>query len=366
MAIVMPEKASTDKGFTRGTHRRCSPAETWERIQSSFAKVGLTRNADITGLDRLGVPVTLALRPNSPTMANSTGKGLTREAALVSGAMEAMELFHAEHVGLPVVLASHDEMACRGAVLALNDLPLTRNAMFTHGGTEQWVSGPNLQGGDAVAVPYSMVALWDRSFVQQHFLASFQQGSNGLASGNDWAEAMVAALLEVIERDAVTSHHVAERQTGQPPPRVRLETIASPIVQELVERLSWAGVTPVLHDCRTDTAVPVFLCHLYDPYSPSVGVCAGYGAHLDPEIAMLRALTEAAQCRLVIIAGSRDDIFRRNLRLVRGTDAGKLLAELSLLPRRSMRANCHRRPPPPSPETLMSCLPSCRRLGCGR
>src|SRR5690348_11062521 len=100
----------TVKGFTRGTHRVCSPAETWERIKPHFLRAGLTRVADITGLDRVGIPVTLAYRPDSPTMANSTGKGLTLEAALVSGAMEAMELYHAEHVDLPVVRCSYEEM----------------------------------------------------------------------------------------------------------------------------------------------------------------------------------------------------------------------------------------------------------------
>src|SRR5436309_4237662 len=101
----------TAKGFTYGTHRSCSPAETWERIKPHFAKAGLTRVADITGLDRVGIPVTLAYRPDSPTMASSTGKGLTLEAALVSGAMEAMELYHAEHVEISVVRCSYEEMA---------------------------------------------------------------------------------------------------------------------------------------------------------------------------------------------------------------------------------------------------------------
>jgi ribosomal protein S12 methylthiotransferase accessory factor YcaO len=85
MTASPPDRS--DKGFTLGTHRACSPAETWERIRPHFAATGLTRNADITGLDRIGIPVTLAFRPDAPTMANSTGKGLTLEAALVSGAM---------------------------------------------------------------------------------------------------------------------------------------------------------------------------------------------------------------------------------------------------------------------------------------
>jgi ribosomal protein S12 methylthiotransferase accessory factor len=302
----------TVKGFTQGTHRICSPAETWERIKPHFLKAGLTRVADATGLDRVGIPVTLAFRPDSPTMANSTGKGLTLEAALVSGAMEAMELYHAEQVEIPVVRCSYEEMARCSVVPALEDLPLQRLSLFTPRTPECWVLGHDLLGGGEVAVPIDLVAMSNPVFKSVGHLLSFQMGSNGLASGNQLPEAIVAALLEVVERDAVTSYKVAEHQKG-PPPRVRLETVKAPLVQVLLERLEAAGVTPILYDCRVDTEVPVYLCHLYDAEFRQVGICMGYGAHLDPEIAMLRALTEAVQARVVIIAGSRDDIFRRRL-----------------------------------------------------
>jgi ribosomal protein S12 methylthiotransferase accessory factor len=52
-----------------------------------------------------------------------------------------------------------------------------------------------------------------------------------------------------------------------------------------------------------------------DLRDPSMGLYRGYGAHLDPSIAMIRALTEAAQARLLLIAGSRDDYFTRDQRL---------------------------------------------------
>lgn len=301
----------TAKGFTYGTHRSCAPAETWERITPHFAQAGLTRVADVTGLDRTGVPVTLAYRPDSPTMASSTGKGLTLEAALVSGAMEAMELYHAEHVEVPVVRASYEDMARRGGVPLLDELPFARYSLFTSRHPEQWVLGRDLLGGGEVAVPYSLVAMWDASFERPSNLQSFQAGSNGLASGNELSEAVVSALLELIERDAVTTHTLVRNRTGQPPPSIRLDTIKSPLVCGLIEQLRRAGLTPALHDCRVDTEVAVYLCHLYDETHREVGVCMGYGAHLDPEIAMLRALTEAVQSRVVIIAGSRDDLFRR-------------------------------------------------------
>lgn len=302
-----------EKGFTYGTHRSCPPAETWARIQPHFAKTGLTRVADITGLDRVGIPVTLAFRPDSPTMANSTGKGLTLEAALVSGAMEAMELYHAEHVELPVLRHTYEEMARRGTVLDVDDLALIRHSVFHVHAPDYWVYGPNLRGGDDIAVPLALVALWDPLLNESDYILSFQMGSNGLASGNHLPEAIISALLEVIERDAITSHTVADRSTRRPPPRVGLETIPSSLVQELLERLQQADITPILYDCGTDTAVPVYMCHLYDNVSRNMGIYGGYGAHLDPEIAILRAVTEAAQARAVVIAGSRDDIFRRDL-----------------------------------------------------
>ena len=34
----------------------------------------------------------------------------------------------------------------------------------------------------------------------------------------------------------------------------------------------------------------------------------GFGAHVDPEVALVRALTEAAQARLAKIHGARDDV----------------------------------------------------------
>jgi ribosomal protein S12 methylthiotransferase accessory factor len=49
---------------------------------------------------------------------------------------------------------------------------------------------------------------------------------------------------------------------------------------------------------------------VYDNVDRGVGVTKGSGSHLDPEIAILRAITEALQARLNFIAGSRDDIFR--------------------------------------------------------
>jgi ribosomal protein S12 methylthiotransferase accessory factor len=133
--------------------------------------------------------------------------------------------------------------------------------------------------------------------------------SNGLASGNHFLEAVSSALYELIERDAISCHDEAYTKVGYQAPRVRLETIEHSIVLELLERFKSADLVLILYDCTVDTDVPVYQAICYEQTGDLVGRSSGYGAHLDPEVAMLRALTEVAQSRAVVISGARDDIF---------------------------------------------------------
>jgi len=299
------------KRFWRGTQRSISPEETLERIRPCFPIAGITRLADITGLDRIGVPTALALRPNGRTLSNSTGKGFTLAAAMASGAMEAIELFHAEECALSSFRAPYEQLDGGYDRIAIEDLQLTRYAPFSVKWPYLWSLGWDLVSQQEVAVPVSLVNLGAGS-QNIYELFSFQITSNGLASGNNFLEAVNAALFEVIERDAVTSHKVRWDHTGQPPPVLQLETIEHPLVLELLERLRDSGIAPIIFDCTLDTGVPVYMAYLVDLVWRNIGVFKGYGAHLDPEIAMIRAVTEAVQSRAVYIAGSRDDLFRHN------------------------------------------------------
>ncbi len=78
------------------------PEVTWERIRPILRTLGITRVADVTGLDDVGIPVHQAIRPASHTLSVSQGKGVTHELARVSAAMEMIELAHAEVVDQPV------------------------------------------------------------------------------------------------------------------------------------------------------------------------------------------------------------------------------------------------------------------------
>ena len=309
------------KRFWRGTQRTISPEETLERIRPHFKRYDISRLPNITGLDRIGIHTTLAIRPNSPTLTVCSGKGFTLPAALASGAMEAIELFHAESPDLTTFSSSYDGLRGSCATIPLENLPLTRNSLFNTRWPYEWTLGWNIVDQTEVAVPSTVIEMNRNRRAGQ--LSAFQVTSNGLASGNDFCEAIAAALYEVIERDAVACHKLAWQRSGKPPPRVNLETVTYPLVLDLLERLRVADVRPVLYDCTVDTEVPVFMAFLYDNVTRNFGIFSGYGAHLDPEIALVRAITEAVQSRVVYIAGSRDDFFLHNFhRLKQGDHEG--------------------------------------------
>ena len=311
------------------------PAETLERIRPTFATAGLTRIANITGLDRVGIPVTIAVRPNSRTLAVSSGKGFTLEAARVSGAMEGLELFHAEEAELEEFLCSYAELPAPR--LHLDDFPITKYSLFNPEQRVRWTSGWDLMSQQEVAVPCSMIQM--NGTYRSGDLSMFQLSSNGLASGNNLLEAITHALFEAIERDAVACARAAAQVSGGQLPVVDPATIEHPLVLELLDRLAVAEIRAVIFDCTLDTDVPTYMAYLCDRALPKARIAGGFGAHLDPEIAMVRALTEAVQGRTVYIAGSRDDAFRHNYLLPRDNQSA---AAAFLRQEPSVDARCRR------------------------
>src|SRR5690349_5920121 len=82
--------------------RGVPPEETLERIRPLMPLAGITRVADVTWLDTIGIPVVMVVRPNARSLSVAQGKGLNIIAARVSGIMESLECFHAERVSGPV------------------------------------------------------------------------------------------------------------------------------------------------------------------------------------------------------------------------------------------------------------------------
>ena len=90
-----------------GTHRAATLDETWRRFAPAARKAGITRIADITGLDTLGVPVFAAIRPMGKSLSTQQGKGASADAARVSALMESLETYSAENIEAKTVRGSY-------------------------------------------------------------------------------------------------------------------------------------------------------------------------------------------------------------------------------------------------------------------
>src|SRR5678816_3436514 len=84
--------------LTEGTHRTASLDATWRRFAPAARIAGITRIADLTGLDTIGIPVFAAIRPMGKSLSTQQGKGTTALAAKISALMEALETWSAEHL----------------------------------------------------------------------------------------------------------------------------------------------------------------------------------------------------------------------------------------------------------------------------
>src|SRR5947209_4551762 len=73
-----------EKRFRAGTHRVATPEETLAWVLPKARQMGITRIANVTGLDVVGLPVVAVMRPNSKSIAVAQGKGLSLAAAKVS------------------------------------------------------------------------------------------------------------------------------------------------------------------------------------------------------------------------------------------------------------------------------------------
>lgn len=321
------------KVYKLGTHRSATPGQTLERIGPLLEDAGVTRLADATGLDRLGIPVIFAIRPNSAALAIEGGKGLDLTSATVSAAMEAIERSVADRAAPETFWASHSDLAGAGATATAEQLLLQRSSLFRTDHVDEWVWTEPLGGGDPLAMPACMVGLQPDRRGEEWL--HHQTGTNGLASGNDLTEAVLSGLYEVIERDAVACWTQAVSSGARSWSGMALETMRDPAVRELVERFHAAGLEVVVADATHDTGVPTYIAWSWEAAQRQVGVCRGYGAHLDPAVALARALAEVAQARLSLIAGARDDRFLSEWRNARRSDSEARLARLrSQVPQR--------------------------------
>jgi ribosomal protein S12 methylthiotransferase accessory factor len=313
--VLLPEAATALKSYTYGTHRFRSPEETFRLIRQHFTAIGITRVADVTGLDSIDIPVCVAVRPNSRSLAVSQGKGITPIHAKVSAAMESIELYHAEQIDLrDSVVATFTDMRERAMVCDPRALPLHPHTNYCDDLPIRWVKGYDIIAGVDTFVPYDLVhCVWVGSIDRP---PAFAASSTGLASGNHPLEAIFHAICEVIERHETYIWQLKTLLPTKNIERVALDSINSPMCRELLEKLHAANISVYIWNIASTFTIPCFGCALIETAPVSsflpVGVFHGFGCHLSKEIALIRAVTEAVQTRLTFISGARDDTYREH------------------------------------------------------
>jgi YcaO-like protein with predicted kinase domain len=299
---------TTAKQYRRGTHRIVEPARTVAHARGLSGPLGITRIANVTGLDCIGIPVTMVCRPNARSLAVSQGKGLDLDAARASGLMETIELYHAERITHPLKLASWNDLRFSHELIQVDGLPRISISAFTPHLSLLWIEGIDLMSSAPLWLPYELVHM-NYTLPFPSGSGCFVMSSNGLASGNHTLEAVSHGLCEVIERDAVTLFRL-RRVEDQDELRVDPGSVSDSDCRGLLERYEQAGVAVAIWDATSDVGIATYRCVILDrdpnPFR-QLGPVEGMGCHPVREVALLRALTEAAQGRLTLIAGSRDD-----------------------------------------------------------
>jgi ribosomal protein S12 methylthiotransferase accessory factor len=275
---------------------RKSPLNTLTDVKPYFDEVGITRVADITGMDRIGIPVYAAIRPDSKSLAVDSGKGLTKRQAKCSAVMEAIERWAQDAYVLKSV-APYSATYTQGRAYRF---PMIRGSVFDVELPHRWLEAKYYLSKDPVIVPYYHVKNYEKRLPLYEMC--WQSGTNGLAAGNISTEAILNGLYEIIERDAVTIWMA--KGAGR---RIDEETIDDDEVRRMNGLCLDAGVMPCVCEVTSDLGIPAYICIMVDTRS-DIAAYKGYGCNLDSNIAVQRAYCEAAQSRAVFLSGARDDM----------------------------------------------------------
>lgn len=296
--------------YFTGTHRVIAPSKTIEINENKLKVAGITRIADITDLDRIGLPIYTAIRPTAEDGAVSIygGKGITKDHAKASAMMEGFERYSAERQDIDeTIIASLSEIEEFGEYIdpkSLN-LPKEFEKKDISDLSLEWSKSIDLISNREYYIPTN--AIYHPYISKDDSQSLFKSNTNGLASGNILEEAILHGIFEVIERDAWSIFELTHKNYAQ----IDISSIENEIIIDIIEKFESEGIKIKLMDFTADIKIPTIAASADDTITKDAGLLTlGMGTHLDPEVAILRALTEVAQSRATQINGAREDTVR--------------------------------------------------------
>ena len=332
----------SQKKLTGKLSSRTKPVEeTIKTILPVSSNIGITRLADITNMDILGIPNFSAVLPGTEDYIwVYSGKGPTRMDAKASALMESIERYSSLPSGNrnKMIQGSYKEVSKVSKILHPSNVVEPMILEYDDEMIMDFLSGYDLVNNDRILIP-APLALFRYSPKPPAINPFAYHHTNGLASGNVLEEAICHSLCELIERDATS---LAELNASALPynflrtmtkylsdngleidpvdgtefvdddskyPDVDISNIDFKPISNLVKKFNDAKIPLIIKDITSPIGVPTFNASSIEWITEDYGYLAeGHGTHPDARIALLRAITEVSQTRAANIQGARDDL----------------------------------------------------------
>jgi ribosomal protein S12 methylthiotransferase accessory factor len=285
------------------------PPDGWARAlqdaRTAAAAWGVTRLADVTRLDRIGVPVFQAIRPESRALCVHQGKSFRADEARLGALMESLESAHAEAFAHDGPTAPFTDLPATARPPSLADFVLDRAEVPPDDAPIAWTPARRLVDGAAAYAPFDCISLdftvaWD---------GRMDRTSCGLAARFDPAGAELKGLFEALERDADAEWR-ALPDARRSATRVDRGAIAYPWFRDLDERVKAVDAGLAIYAVPALSGLPAVRAAVFEkgPRRRGRVSTGGWGCAASWEAALKAAVLEAVQARLTAISASRDDI----------------------------------------------------------
>jgi ribosomal protein S12 methylthiotransferase accessory factor len=234
----------------------------------------------------------------------SFGKGSTAEQGEASALMEAIERYTGIFQGDEIRVTRRFADFPSGEVIHPNKVLLFSDAQYRRG--QAPTADPDepqrpLPLDRSAEIEWSPVwSLRDKRFrylptTLMYFFyrgpAAFLADSNGCAAGNTLEEAIVQGFLELVERDAYAIWWYNRLQR----PEVDLSQFDDSYIRDVQTQFAETGRRLWVLDVTSDLGIPTYVAITHWMQNGQENIEFGSGAHFDPRIAALRALTELNQ-----------------------------------------------------------------------
>lgn len=290
---------SSSINFVETSSREFSPKETLKKVEE-MGLVGeksiIPKVLRVDEIDCLEIPVyfSFSKKIDSDDIDygfTHAGKGISAEEAKCSAIFEAIERYSAKMNGSEIVIVGKEDEV--DDAISLKKFVVGDNVKQIENLVLEWTDVCVVGKNQTRYVPANYVYFPYRPQSDKVNIV-LPHDTNGLASGNTTTEAIIHAIYEVVEKDAFcifwNNNDIYQN--------VDITEFKNKKLCELVSKLYDKGIKFVIKDVTTDIGIPSYVALLDCRSIEQPAFVYGSGAHLDPEVAILRALTEAIQLRV--------------------------------------------------------------------